>query len=436
MLPFIDEVLLKDAISKFCPDESLTADEKSRNLIGKVFIYSYDPAINDTIPSCNRDIGLPDIAKCYSKCDILDYRENTEIAFKPILIPGTQIPSPGFPSLNVLPMQSVELTEIGLNCFGSPSKYSTTVLSLHPLPQLPPADKLADSILGKSIFINWPMMHEAKVVAVSDSVTEVRMVKKKKKTRAFSEKEVERWNIETAQMIQHELNGFGVPGSGGVLIGDIQIRLKVLPLQGMRTSPVDGSSKKIFGKQEADVPLQMLLFKAPAPDPRFEERGPCQLQDRFPRNSNIILTKGKYRGCIGTVMETFDDKVGIKISIIPPEPPFGLAIARSVQESYISSLDASRVLKLKPAILGKITGSLHFNPGRYDLGLNLKYKQDLCVLGYTRRKLGRDSDNAGEDGKAKKAWAAGDSLTIVGNNDTDSKKGNLFGNTRQKQFVW
>ena len=427
LLPFIDEVLLKDAISKFCPDESLTADEKNRNIIGKVFIYSYDPAINDTIPSCNRDIGLPDIVKCNSKCDTLDYRENTEIAFKPILIPGTQIPSPGFPSLNVLPMQSVELTEIGLNCFGSPSKYSTTVLSLHPLPQLPPADKLADSILGKSIFINWPMMHEAKVVAISDSTTEVRMVKKKKKIRAFSEKEVEQWNIETAQMIQHEFNGFGVPGSGGVSIGDIQIRLKVVPLQGMRTSALDGSSKKLFGKQEADVPLQMSLFKAPAPDPRFEERGPCQLQDRFPSNSNIILTKGKYRGCLGTVMEIFDDKVGIKISIIPPEPPFGLAIARSVQESYISSLDASRVLKLKPAILGKITGSLNFNPGRYDLGLNLKYKQDLCVLGYTRRKPDSDSDKAGEDGKAKKAWAAGDSLTIVANNNTDSKKG---------KFIW
>lgn len=300
-------------------------------------------------------------------------------------------------------MKSVELVQIGLNCFGSSSKYATTVLSLHSLPQLPPADKLADNILGKSIFINWPMMHEAKVVAVSDCMSEVRMVKKKKKIKTFTEKEAERWNSSTATIIQHYLNGYGVPGSGGVIIGDVQIRLKVLPLQGMKTSASNGSTKKVFGKEEADIPLQMSLFQAPAPDPRFVERGPLKLSDRFPSNSNVILTKGKHRGCVGTVMEIIDDKVGVRVSVIPPEPPFGLAIARSVQESYLSSYDASRVLKLTPGILGKITGSLFFKPGRYDLGLNLKYKQDLCVLGYTRRRYKNSDKGKNNFGKKKKS---------------------------------
>ena len=100
-----------------------------------------------------------------------------------------------------------------------------------------------------------------------------------------------------------------------VQIGDVQIRLKIVPLQGMKTSPLDGSSKKLFGKEEADLPLQMALASSPAPDPRFIERGPKSLKDRFPSKCKVVLTKGKYRGCIGTVLSTLDkDKVGVKVS--------------------------------------------------------------------------------------------------------------------------
>ena len=98
------------------------------------------------------------------------------------------------------------------------------------------------------------------------------------------------------------------------------------------------------------------------------------LKERFPANGKVILTKGKHRGCMGTVLGALDDsKVGVKVQVLPPEPPFGLAIARSVQESYISSNDAAKILKIPPGLLGKITGSLFVDPGRYDLGLNLKY---------------------------------------------------------------
>lgn len=177
---------------------------------------------------------------------------------------------------------------------------------------------------------------------MSDATCEVRMFKGKLKIRNFSPPEVERWNSVAEMTKEHYVAGAGYPGSGGIIIGDIQIRLKVIPLQGMKTSPVDGSSKKLFGSEEADVPLQMALFASPAPDPRFIERGPMQLKDRFPPKCRVVLTKGKYRGCTGTVLSIDGDKVGVKVQVIPPEPPFGLAIARSVQESYISAADAAK----------------------------------------------------------------------------------------------
>ena len=137
ILPFIDINLLKETLAKFCPDKLLTADEKRRNSRGKVYCYMYDAAVTDTVPSFNRDIGIKDIVKCRSKVHVLD-EPSTEptTSFKPTLIKGTQIPYPGFPSLNVLPMKSAELKPISVNCFGTGSKYATTVLTLQTLPTL------------------------------------------------------------------------------------------------------------------------------------------------------------------------------------------------------------------------------------------------------------------------------------------------------------
>ncbi|KAL7553084.1 hypothetical protein ACHAWF_016346 [Thalassiosira exigua] len=435
ILSFINVNLLKESIKKYCPDSAITADERHRNRVGKVYCYTYDPAVTVTVPSCNRDIGLPNIVKCNSRVDISENHSVSTVSFKPELIPGTKIPYPGFPSLNVLPIERVEMRNAGVNCFGFPSKYPNMILTMRSLPQLPGAAQLAGNLIGKSIFVNWPMMHEAKVVAVTDSSCEVRMVKKKLKTRKFSPPEVERWNSVSDMMVEQYVAGASYPGSGGVVIGDIQIRLKVVPLQGMKTSPVDGSSKKLFGKEEADIPLQVALSTSPAPDPRFIERGPMTLKDRFPLKCHVVLTKGKYRGCIGTVMSIVDNsKVGVKVNVIPPEPPFGLAIARSVQESYISAKDAAKVLRMDPRIFGKITGNLPFSPGKYDLGLNLKYKDKRCVLGYTRVK--KDPSAKKNKKKDAKAWSAGDTVLVVGSKRMSATDESDSAEAEHQKILW
>lgn len=278
-----------------------------------------------------------------------------------------------------------------------------------------------------------PFFISPQVVAVSDANCEVRKFKGKLKTHNFSPPEVERWNSVAETTKDQYVAGAGYPGSGGIVIRDVQIRLKVVPLQGMKTSPVDGSSKKLFGSEEADIPLQMALFASPAPDPRFIERGPMELKDRFPPKCRVVLTKGKYRGCTGTVLSIDDDKVGVKVQVIPPEPPFGLAIARSVQESYISAGDAAKVLKMDPRIFGKVTGSLFFNPGKYDLGLNLKYKDRRCVLGYTR--IAPDPEKKSKK-KAATAWAAGDTVLVVGSKRMSTAESSDSDENQNQRVIW
>lgn len=171
ILPFIEVNLLKQAIKKHCPDSCLTADERHRNRVGQVYCYTYDAAVTETVPSCNRDIGLPNIVKCNSRVDVLKNHSVSTVSFKPELIPGTKIPYPGFPSLNVLPIEAAELRNAGVNCFGFPSKYPNMILTMRSLLQMPGAQQLAGSLLGKNIFVNWPMMHEAKASVASRSLS-------------------------------------------------------------------------------------------------------------------------------------------------------------------------------------------------------------------------------------------------------------------------
>lgn len=413
LLPFIEINRLLAAIHEHCPDNKLTPAERTRNKKGNIYCYTADVTCNDTIKAPHKGIGLSDIPNCHSRVTILPEYNSQGVTFKPELIPGTKIPYPGFPSLKVVPIASAELVPIRVNVFGMPSKYPTMVLKLHEVPQMPSAEELAKLLLNRSLFINWPMMHEAKVVAVSDMATQVRLVKNKPKVNKLNSVESERWITDSTSMMQGYFAGKSVPGSGGVQIGEVKVRLKLLPLQGMRTDPKTGATKKVFGNEEADVPMQLALWQNPAPDLRFVERGPLSLADRFPVGSNVLLTKGKYTGCLGTVVAVADNKsVGVKVSTMPPEIPFGLALARSLFESYVSSGEAARVLKISPSIFGRIAGSLIVEPGKYDLGLNLKSGDGLYVPGYARPKV--DSGKGKKGDGEKKAWNTGDSVLVVG----------------------
>jgi 5'-3' exoribonuclease 1 len=435
-LPFIDIALLKSTIASHCPPNKLTEAERIRNSVGKVYCYRYDVSCTDNVISPGKNIGLPDINGSHSSISIIE--ENfisSNVTFGPKLVPGTQIPYPGFPSLDVLPIASVELAPIGLNCFGTASKYPNMLLTLHQMPELPPVEVLAENLIGKSVFVNWPMMHEGQVVALSDQTQEIRRVKDKVKKKDFSKAATDKWLSDTQIMSEMYHVGNGVPGSGGVQIGDVKIRLKLLPLQGMKTNPANGSTKKLFGKEEADVPLQLALWKAPAPDPRFEERGPMTLNDRFPEGCSVVLTKGKYRGCMGTVVGVADKKsVGVKVQTMPAEFPFGLAMARSHQDSFVSSVEAARILRIHPGVLGKIMGRLQFEQGRYDLGLNLKNNDGSCVVGYTRKKVEpkKSPSKKGKNNTDKStAWEAGDSVLVVG-----SLRGNEDNDDKEERIQW
>lgn len=54
--------------------------------------------------------------------------------------------------------------------FWNTCRYDTLVLELKRPPVLPPASALAGKVLGRMAYLNWPLMHEAEVVGISDQI--------------------------------------------------------------------------------------------------------------------------------------------------------------------------------------------------------------------------------------------------------------------------
>ncbi len=119
---------------------------------------------------------MADIPDCRSRVERSPFDVNPGVPLVARLAEGTTIPLPGFPSLRTLPIASCRLEAIKLNEFGSASRYNTLVIKLGSPPtypvdpnlQLPYVRAIAEGLLdGRTVFVNYPYLHEAKVVALS-----------------------------------------------------------------------------------------------------------------------------------------------------------------------------------------------------------------------------------------------------------------------------
>ena len=196
LLPFIDEVRLLEAEATHCPQEELTSSEKARNRFGTITQCIFNPNETSTYFSCNPEIGLPDITNSQST-----FTQNASDLtpgqfFVPEVVKGTISPYPGFPSLSALQIKRVEVEMLKLNIFGSESKYKSMALEVLPVvfeEGMDPA--ILQSLIGRSVYVNYPMSHEAKVVAVNTKSFEYRLdnISGEAVYSEFDRKRTEKW---------------------------------------------------------------------------------------------------------------------------------------------------------------------------------------------------------------------------------------------------
>jgi 5'-3' exoribonuclease 1 len=275
LLPFIDENALLQAEEKYCPEKSLTTAERNRNSFGPALTHIFDPSNNSTYPSCNPEIFLPDIHMCYTSVSSYHPSLQPGIAFQNELIEGTATFMPGFPSLSSLGINDIETNFYKINVFGTASKYRTLVISINPdnspwdewtpkaiakvindknnaeydydddedtagpsPEEVVAAEDRLKSLLNSIVYVNYPQLHEARVVGISTETSSWRLsnqfddLDNRIETVVHDLIDSEKWITDASQEEDRYLRGRGTPGSGGLNINRIYIRLRVCPLQG------------------------------------------------------------------------------------------------------------------------------------------------------------------------------------------------------------
>lgn len=437
LLPFIDEKDLMSAEKQLCDPGKLAEKEKARNAFGSILLYLHEPTEEGTYLSCNASIGLQDIVHCNSKCINITPNHSPGAPFTPKVIEGTKIPAPGFPSLGVLRVANVQTSSIKLNVFGSESKYKTMHMKLATT-KYDPATFDLSKLIGRSVYVNYPNMHEALVVAASDEKQEVRYMKIKDK-KALEKKgattkpgsivcvphdalETDKWR-NMAQSEQYKyLKGSGVPGMGGLEIEKVEVLLKVVPLQGMKKDPVTGAKKKSFGTIEAVVPIQVTLLTPVVVDERFVETNGAPVETLYPYRSVVVGINKQFHGVKGRIVgphtadtpcpDPTDRTVEVEFDLAPPEPNFSQILATSMQDKYYPAYEMARSLGISGGVLGKIVGAVFCGADRTNIGLDLKRNGQYYLLGFAKA---TDAAEIKTTDKAQEnVWARSDAITVVG----------------------
>ena len=436
LLSFINEERLKGAIASHAPDSTLTEEEKQRNSFGQDLEYRYD-VTNITAciaPHADKN-SFPDLMACQSKVRVFRLPPITTAGgkFVPALCRGVRVPFPSYPIVQHL-SGTYQLRALQVNVFGRGSRKETLTLTIdRPTSserlvfeggtgggaggaegagtkgtggdcRTHNAQAASTTLLGSVVHIDWPHTRPAIVVAVSDRTGEYIMkgtgAHRGVMFKPHKGDNLDGWKQAATGDWNGWLHGHQVPGNAGVDIGDVYVRVGVRPMVAMRRDPTNGAMARQYADDDDKSiewrPMQLVILDHPAPDVRFEERGPVDVAKvAAPGKQFVYLgdTPGpEAHGCMGTIVQGRTDPTDstkyvcdIELNIPPPEPPFGMLLAKTVKERYFSAKSASTALKVSPSTFGRIVSS--FRVGPFDIGLNLKVKHRSTFLylpGYAR----------------------------------------------------
>jgi hypothetical protein len=132
------------------------------------------------------------------------------------------------------------------------------------LPDFPPLEVLAPSLIGTPVYINYPYMMEGYVTALSTPAVTVRG---NQPPRQNDQSERELW-IHAMNSISKGLEyGEGYSGTGGWRLPQSMVLIAVRPLKEIKTMS-DGTRAKIYAKFEVTLPLIAAVWSPIAEDPR------------------------------------------------------------------------------------------------------------------------------------------------------------------------
>ena len=161
----------------------LLPEERQRNGHGPALLYQHSrPSLG--VYKSSLMGHFPDIKENHAKCTPIT-REEMQLPSHKIrkgFIPNPKADFyfPGFPTLRHLQF-NFQLKKDNVKVFQQPSRGETMCLSLLDIKADATVDDVADKCLGKTVFVQWPHLAEALVVAVCDGVKRIALREKNAK---------------------------------------------------------------------------------------------------------------------------------------------------------------------------------------------------------------------------------------------------------------
>ncbi|KAM3604372.1 uncharacterized protein V6R79_010194 [Siganus canaliculatus] len=407
LIPFIDERCLLAAMDT-C-NHKLTNAEKARNCHTECAVYTYDHETDFTYPSKLPQL-FPDIVHCHTK------KANIPMDAWKVTLDQVRRPLDrsalyfcGFPTLQHIRHKFYK-KKSGVVVFQQASRGENTILDILPSKEGELiCDDVAAQVLGKPVFVNWPHLEEARIVAVSDGDVKfcleeplgVQKVYDRPTTppptrvTTLSEKESKDWVKDVQGITEHFLK------RKGIVVNETTVLLYGQLLTGRKYVPKANGVvelEKQWAKQVLPFAYQTVVKDIKA----FYSYLTCfkNLDELFPPTTTVFMVGNPYYGAMGEVQDSSDvikdGRVRVVFSV-PHEPQLETLIQN--QHKYCVKYSPGYILASRLGItsylVSRFSGSIFIGRGskknpcgeqRANVGLNLKFnKKNEEVPGYTKR---------------------------------------------------
>ncbi|XP_041751863.2 5'-3' exoribonuclease 1 isoform X3 [Coregonus clupeaformis] len=405
LIPFIDERCLLAAMEPY--NDHMTKAEKARNRHTQCAVYSYDTELDYPYTSTLPEL-FPNIMHCHVRVTPVPMDTwHVSLSHVGRSINSSQLYFCGFPTLKHIRHKFYKKKH-GVVVFQQSSRGENMMLEIIPSKEEPMCDNVASLVLGRSVFVNWPHLEEARVVAVSDGerkffLEEPAGMQKlydrdsppPTKVTYLSDKEQKDWVKDVQGITEH------FSKRKGVTVNETAVVLYTQLLTGRKYVPGQSGQvhlEKQWAKQILPYPYQTIVKDIKAFDSsstRFKT-----LEELFPPTTTVFMVGNPYYGAMGEVQESSDVIKEGRVRVVftvPCEPPMESLIQN--QHKYCVKYSPGYVLASRLGITGylvsRFSGSIFVGRGskknphgeqKANVGLNLKFnKKNEEVPGYTKR---------------------------------------------------
>lgn len=408
LIPFIDEARLLEAMDP-C-NKRLTEDESERNRHTECLMYWYDKETNYKYNSpWPEKFQSVEFCHARNKTISLDAWHVSMGDNKITKVNKSALYFCGFPTLKHI-KHTFSLKKTGVQVFQQSSRGENMILEIviDEDSEDNEVETVASDVLGKSVFVNWPHLEEARVVAVSDGEMKFYLDESQAPQKLYTSgaapptkvvhvgnKERNLWVKEVQGVHEHYQR------RKGVIINDTSVVIYAQLLAGRRyqlSQNGDVVLEKQWSKQVLPFVYQAVVKDIIAFESGFSHFK--TLGELFSTGSVVFMLGNPYYGCMGEVQDSSDvlseNRIRVLFSITC-EPELDALIQN--QHKYSVKYNPGYVLASRLGVNGylvsRFTGSIFIGRGskrnphgeqKANVGLNLKFnKKNEEVPGYTKR---------------------------------------------------